>query len=356
MKGSIRLTERERKRVLKVYRSGSDGRVARRAHVLLLLTDGVTWEAIRHMLYASNDLIAEVRRTFLTGGVDRVLGEDAGDASDTVPWWRGRIQRWVQENTPQDFGYFRSRWSCATLAEVLAWETGVRKSAETIRRKLHELGFVWRRPRPIVGPIDPEYAVKLRRIKQLLRSMPDGEVAVFQDEVDVHLNPGVPPVARRHRIGSMWMIKGQQAEVVTPGNNRKCHVSGSLVWNTGTLLVSRPEARRNADLFLSHLDDLRRRLRCWKRIHVICDNARFHNCQKVWESLQQWRHRLVLHFLPKYAPETNPIERVWWHLHETITRNHKCQTLPELVQQAFDWFHTNNNHYADMRNSFAKAA
>ena len=67
-------------------------------------------------------------------------------------------------------------------------------------------------------------------------------------------------------------------------------------------------------------------------------------------------HRLVLHFLPKYAPETNPIERVWWHLRETITRNHKCQTLPELVQQAFDWFHTNNNHYADMRNSFAKAA
>lgn len=152
------------------------------------------------------------------------------------------------------------------------------------------------------------------------------------------------------------MTKRQQADVVTPGSNLKYPVSGSLVWNTVTLLVNRPESRRNADLFLSHLDDLRRRLRCWKRIHVICDDARFHDCQKVWEYLQQWSHRLVLQFLPKYAPETNPIERVWWHLHETITRNHTCQTLPVFVQQAFECFHTHKNRYDDMRNSFAKAA
>ena len=61
-------------------------------------------------------------------------------------------------------------------------------------------------------------------------------------------------------------------------------------------------------------------------------------------------------FLPKYAPQTNPIERVWWHLHETITRNHKCQTLEELIDQAYEWLEVNNNHYLDMRHSFAKAA
>lgn len=347
MKGSIRLTERERKQLLKAYRFGDDSRTARRAHVLLLLADGLTWEQIRRLLYGSNDLIAEVRRRFGRGGVKTVLREDAAERSPDVPWWLGWIQRWVTENTPQDFGFFRSRWSCATLAEVLAWEAGIRKSAETVRRKLHELGFAWRRPRPVLKPTDPEYDQKLRRIKRLLKTLPDDEVAVFQDEVDVHLNP---------KIGSMWMRKGQQAEVQTPGNNRKCHVSGSLVWKTGTLLVSQPEAKRNADLFVNHLDDLRRRLRCWKRIHVILDNARFHNCRKVWEYLDQWSHRIVLHFLPKYAPETNPIERVWWHLHETITRNHRCETLTELVRQAFDWFHTHNNHYLDMHHSFAKAA
>lgn len=103
------------------------------------------------------------------------------------------------------------------------------------------------------------------------------------------------------------MVRGQQTEIVTPGNNVKRHLSGSLVWRTGTMIVSSPGTRRNTHLFLTHLDDLR---------------------------------RISLHYLPKYAPETNPIERVWWHLHETITRNHRCQTIEELLGEVLGWLYT----------------
>ena len=199
----------------------------------------------------------------------------------------------------------------------------------------------------MVGPTDPEYSVKLGRIKRLLRTLPADEVAVFQDEVDVHLNP---------KIGRAWMPVGQQATVETPGNNVKRHVAGSVVWRTGTLLVSEPAKRRNAELFVAHLDDLRRRLRGFKRIHVICDNAPFHDCKRVSKYLDRWGHRIVVHFLPKYAPETNPIERVWWHLHEVITRNHRCRSIDELIDLTYDWFETNNNHFLDMRHTFALAA
>ena len=107
---------------------------------------------------------------------------------------------------------------------------------------------------------------------------------------------------------------------------------------------------------MAHLDDLRRRLRHVRKIHVICDNAPFHDCRAVREYLIRWGHRIQLHFLPKYAPETNPIERVWWHLHETITRNHRCRSIEELLELTFDWFETNNNHYLDMHHTFATAA
>ena len=89
---------------------------------------------------------------------------------------------------------------------------------------------------------------------------------------------------------------------------------------------------------------------------MILDNAPFHDGHRVQEYLATWSHRIQLHFIPKYAPETNPIERVWWHLHETITRNHRCKDIDELLKQAYDWFETNNNHYLDMRHSFANAA
>jgi putative transposase len=345
MDGSIRLTEKERKRLLRAYRAGSDARVARRAHVVLLRAADWSWEQIRGVLFCSNDLIAETLRTFAVGGVRAVLGQCVEERP--APGWLVQVVDWISNFSPQDFGYFRSRWSCEILSNLLAWDLGVRLSAETIRRGLRRLGFVWRRPRPVVGLTDPEYEHKLREICSLLRSLPDNELAVFQDEVDLNLNP---------KIGSMWMRKGEQAVVETPGNNHKCHVAGSLVWKTGTLLVSDPQPSRNAAMFIAHLDDLRCRLRGCRKIHVICDNAKFHNCCAVADYLAAWNHRIAIHFLPKYAPETNPVERVWWHLHETITRNHRCQTLAELVRQAYRWFETSNNHFLDMRRTFAKVA
>ena len=47
--------------------------------------------------------------------------------------------------------------------------------------------------------------------------------------------------------------------------------------------------------------------------------------------------RVVLHYLPAYSPNDNPTERVWWHLHEQITRNHRCCDIGELVDLTLAW-------------------
>ena len=47
---------------------------------------------------------------------------------------------------------------------------------------------------------------------------------------------------------------------------------------------------------------------------------------------------MTIHFLPKYAPQTNPLERVWWHLYEEITRNHRFRSIDELFGLVFEWF------------------
>ena len=129
----------------------------------------------------------------------------------------------------------------------------------------------------------------------------------------------------------------QQAEVVTPGDNDKQYLAGSLHWRTGVLITTTGD-KRDGKLFVRHLHDLRQRLCRYKKVHVICDNAKFHHdCWAVWEFCYQYGDRVVLHFLPKYAPELNPIERVWWVLHDRITRNHQCKDLQELVDLALAW-------------------
>src|SRR5439155_15193658 len=105
----------------------------------------------------------------------------------------------------------------------------------------------------------------------------------------------------------------------------------------------RPREGSRGALFCRDLDDVRRAVRQYRVVHVLCDNAGTHTAEGsklVRTYLKEWGHRVRVHYLSKYAPDTNPIERVWWRLHETVTRNHRCQTMQELLDLTFDRFGT----------------
>jgi len=325
--GSIRLRTAQRKAALQVLRRGTDPELRLRAHILLLLDAAQPWALIVAVLFTSTATVNRWRKRFLRGGLDAVL---ARPRRSTRLWWVAMIIGWVTTRTPADFGFIRSRWTCQTVAIVLREDWRIAVGRETVRRRLRAEGLVWRRPRPVLGPKDRARAAKLRKIRPLLRTLPESEVAVFQDEVDINTNP---------KIGSMWMWRGCQAEVVTPGHNQKRYLAGSLNWRSGELILTegKPGQGRNTELFLAHLDELRRRLRRYRVIHVICDNAKPHQARRVREYLAEHAGRVVLHYLPTYAPETNPIERVWWHLHEEITRNHRARDMEELLDLVFEW-------------------
>jgi putative transposase len=327
--GSIALGRGERKRLLELYRKEPDPQVRLRAHIVLLLADGHAWSEIAAVLFCSTATIARWKGRFGRGGIEALTGEVRG-RRPLLARWAVLLVTWVGSLTPRDFGYCRSRWCCETLAVVL-WDVHrVKMSDETVRRLLHGQGMVWRRPRPVPGRTDPQRAWKLRKIRELLRDLPPDEAAVFQDEVDLNLNPD---------IGCMWMRRGEQAEVVTPGTNVKRYLAGSVSWRSGELIVT-GGTRRNAELFVRHLDDLRRASRRYRVVHVICDNAGFHTAKGskvVRDYLAEHGGRVVLHYLPTYSPKDNPIERVWWHLHEEVTRNHRCAEIGELLDLTLAW-------------------
>jgi hypothetical protein len=126
--------------------------------------------------------------------------------------------------------------------------------------------------RPTIRPKDPDREKKLVELRALLERLPADETAVFLDEVDVNLNP---------KVGCMWLRRDEQAAVETPGTNEKRYLAGSIHGRTGRVILTGGKLKegRGAALFLRHLDDLRRAFRHYKVIHVICDNAGFHNSQ-----------------------------------------------------------------------------
>jgi transposase len=333
---SIRLSPADHKALLDYYRHSADPDVRRRAHVLLLLAAGYPWATIAAVLFCSLSTLSRWKRRFEAEGVGAVLGRPPGRRRSRVHAWAALVVRWVLTASPADFRFARSRWSCEAAAVVLRDDFRVRVGRETVRRWLRAAGLVWRRPRPVIRPRDPDREQKLRALRALLRGLPDDETAVFMDEVDVNLNP---------EVGCMWMLRGLQATVETPGSNEKRYLAGSIHWRTGRVILTRgrPKEGRSAALFCRHLDDLRRAFRHYRVVHVICDNAGTHKpdtSKAVRKYLAEWAGRVVVHYLPTYAPEANPVERVWWRLHEAVTRNHRCRSMDELLDLTFGWFET----------------
>jgi transposase len=76
--------------------------------------------------------------------------------------WSDTLGQWVSWHSPQDFGYFRSIWSCEILSNLLREERSILIPAEHVRQWMHRVGYVWRSPRPVVDPQDPMYAAKMQ--------------------------------------------------------------------------------------------------------------------------------------------------------------------------------------------------
>jgi transposase len=63
---------------------------------------------------------------------------------------------------PQAAGYAATGWTVPLLQTELA-KGGWHASGRTIRRTLHRLGWVWKRPRFVLGRPDPDYQAKKGR-------------------------------------------------------------------------------------------------------------------------------------------------------------------------------------------------
>lgn len=231
----------------------------------------------------------------------------------------------VVRSIPLDHGWRRPTWTRELLVETMVRKTGVRIHVGTMTRALGLIQARRGKPRPrVTCPWHP--AVKTRRLNKiahLVASLPRHEVAVYEDEVDIHLNP---------KIGLDWMGLGQQKEVMTPGQNEKRYLAGAL--DVRTRQVHWVEAeKKDAWLFMDLLKKLTVVYTRARVIHVILDNFKIHSSNVIGIALAHFACRVRLHFLPPYCPDYNRIERVWQDLHANVTRNHQCLGMTELMRE-----------------------
>ena len=334
------------RRFRKRARATDDPKLATRYRIITNLDEGRPVSDTARALGVAESTVRRVRQRFCEQGeaglVDR--REDNGDAKLTEEYLA--LLHEVVADFPEAYGFYRPTWTREMLVVVLRNETGVKIHVSTMSRALKAIGARRGRPKPTVGCPWTKRAKnkRLRAIKHLLENLPEDEVAVYEDEVDIHLNP---------KIGVDWMVRGQQKEVLTPGQNEKRYLAGAQDARTGELVWVKGE-KKNSLLFIRLLWELTQHYPDATKIHVILDNYSIHSTEQVRLSLETPQgQRLELHFLPPYCPDHNKIERTWQDLHANVTRNHKCPAMNDLMKAVTRYLKRRNR---DTASEFANAS
>ncbi|CEK21586.1 transposase [Xenorhabdus nematophila AN6/1] len=304
----------------KLIHKTRDKDYSRRLTALLLLNEGVTVTKVAKILHAARSSVNRWVKGFRLYGLEGLNSLPAGRPAvwDLTPL--DNILFFLLQQSPQELGYLRSRWSLELINKTLNELFNISLTSSTLYRYFVQEDIVWRRASPTVKQPDPEYNEKMAKITEAKANISERHPVFYEDEVDIDLNP---------KIGADWCFKGQQKRIVTPGKNEKYYLAGCLNAQTKEITYVKGE-KKNSDLFIKMLDELNARHPHAETITLILDNDCIHKSHKVKNWLTQ-HGRFTLLFLPVYSPWLNKIERLWQSLHETVTRNHCCQFMWQLL-------------------------
>lgn len=309
-----------RRRLKKVSQKHSDGDYRRRANAILLLYEGYNVTQTAELVQASRTSIREWRGRYEAFGEAGLAPEPRGRPVETVTEALcAKLLELVQEQ-PDAYGYLRSRWTSEMLAEQLYETLSIAIHASTVRRLLPRLGVVWNRARPTLCIKDRSKARKMQAINKALKKASEARPVFYVDEADIDLNP---------RIGNGWMKKGVQTAIPTPGKNQKRYLAGALNATTGNVVWVEWE-KKNSEIFILLLAELRKRYRQAKKIILIADNYVIHK-SAMTQCFLKCNPKFNILFQPAYHPWVNKIELLWKQLHDSITRNHRYSTMNKLM-------------------------
>jgi transposase len=153
-----------------------------------------------------------------------------------------------------------------------------------------------------------------------MRRLPPRSVALAEDETDLLL---FPPL----RAG--WAPRGEAKEVALSGRNARRVVFGSLNLRTGTRLLVVRERQRAGD-FQAFLEQLHWHYRGW-HVALLLDEDPSHTAAGSRRMAERSGTELV--WLPKRAPELNPMDHLWGHGKDEVSSNKQYESIDDHVDR-----------------------
>jgi transposase len=322
----VHLTENQRDE-LQVVSRHAIGRVALRAHMVLLSDRGFTVSQIAAIHDCGEDVVRIWLHRYEREGVTG-LEDDPRSGRPLKDPLAGSIVDAQASQPPPCSGQVQACWSVALLTAFLAQRFRLLLSSASVRRYLHQMGWRWARPRlaPARKP-DPEAEAKRAALQEAHVLARQGLAhLLYLDESDLHLLP---------LLRAMWM-KGKRRRIPTPGTNRRRAFFGALDARSGQWFCADHERKLAVHLVAF----LQRLLEAYPtgQVYLALDNAPTHTAKVVqhWLAAHPRAHAL---WLPKYAAhEVTPVERIWGLMKGAVAADRLAGSIEELTAAARRFF------------------
>ena len=152
----LNLTSWQKRRLQQQLSRTQDARLFRRTLTLLEFDRGRSAAELARMLRVSRQSVYNWVVAYLQTHDPAALEEDEGRGRPRLLDEDGEhLLAALLTGSPQDFGFAHTSWTIPLLRQALEICTDQRVSADTLRRALHRLDYVWKRPRYDLLP-DPE--------------------------------------------------------------------------------------------------------------------------------------------------------------------------------------------------------
>lgn len=326
----VKLSAEQRRELERVTRHAV-GRVALRAHMVLLSGRGYSVPQIAEIHDCGQDVVRSWLHRYEREGVAGLDDEPKSGRPPKDPLAPHIVDAQAGQS-PECSGHVQTCWTVGLLAAFLAVRFRLVLSPSSVRRYLKRMKWRWARPRLAPASVlhrkrDPATEVKRAAIANALVHVAEGAAhLLYLDECDLHLLP----VVRK-----MWM-KGRRVRIPTPGQNARHAFFGALDVASGVFHWVDHE-RKLATHFVAFLERLAAAYPTGT-LYLVLDGAPTHTAKVVAKWLAAHPRVQVL-WLPKYAGhEDNPTERIWGLMKDKVAANRLAGSIGHLVAAARRFF------------------
>lgn len=310
------LTDDERSNLRAQHKKERDKRVCDRIKAILLYDKGWSPQQIAEALLITDD---SVRNHIEEFKISKKLRPEAGGSQEKLSDKQSKqLESHLQEHT---YLYVKD---IVTYAKMTF---GIDYTVHGMRNWLQRHGFSYKKPAIVPGKANEEQQRKwIEAYEKLRAGLPHDETICFID--------GVHPT---HNVQTAygWIKKGIRKEIPANSGRSRLNLSGALdVVSHGVIIQT--DQTLNADATINFFRKIEAAYPNKNKIHIFCDNARYYKNQLVQDYIRS--SKIIMHFLPVYSPNLNPIERLWKWMKERVIYNTYYREFDEFKSAILGFF------------------